>query len=634
MSDSGLRWFVSVPPIIHAPVFVFLFWWLTAALGRRVLRILGTPMASFDWIERAFLALSLGTGFLQYLPWTLGQLHVLSPTVLRWTVLALTLCLVPDAIAVARSAWQALQRPRARVPNAVIVWSLMLAAALALLLTRALVFESLGDDDGYHLSAPKRWLEAHSLIYLPTYTHTNAAMGFEMLYTIGLAVWDPIGAKLLHFCAGLFALLGVGLVGRRLDSKFAGALAVSALMISTPFASLSSLLPLAFVDMGACWMTIASMLVWLSWRESQDRRLLIGMALCAGFTGSFKFTALTVSAAWVLIVAVECQRRKVAWRSVFGTLLTFGVVAFAPVLPWLVRNWQETGNPVYPMLSSVIPSRDWTAEQARVFGLYIHYYAWGIASSMSLARRKLILAIAAVVVVAATALGIRVTRSFPQKLLLALAAALALISLQLTGLYFRYFLPSVICVYLVLGALIAQRWTSPRRRWLACAVMGLALLQLVRNVPDVAKNASVAAGLTPLQASRDDAFWQTWQYIDEHTPPDARVLVAAFYTTFGSSSFGGFPVNRRCYVTDSHLQTFIDLQRWDSFLRSLKSADISTVVISERQFSPNRHGFEFTGERNEYAFSRRLVDQYGEKLAQFGDLQVYRVHVERAAAAL
>ena len=40
------------------------------------------------------------------------------------------------------------------------------------------------------------------------------------------------------------------------------------------------------------------------------------------------------------------------------------------------------------------------------------------------------------------------------------------------------------------------------------------------------------------------------------------------------------------FVTDSHLQTDIQLGDWDSFLRSLKAAGIDHVIISAREFNP------------------------------------------------
>jgi hypothetical protein len=127
-----------------------------------------------------------------------------------------------------------------------------------------------------------------------------------------------------------------------------------------------------------------------------------------------------------------------------------------------------------------------------------------------------------------------------------------------------------------------------------------------------------------------DSLSEMWTYINANTPRDARILLASFYTTFGASSAGGFWIDRPCYATDSHLQTAINLQDWPSFLASVTRAGISHVVISDQLFTAGRQGFSFRAGRNEYPFSRRLVDEYGVKLGQFKHMQLYRVGLRGA----
>jgi hypothetical protein len=53
-------------------------------------------------------------------------------------------------------------------------------------------------------------------------------------------------------------------------------------------------------------------------------------------------------------------------------------------------------------------------------------------------------------------------------------------------------------------------------------------------------------------------------------------------------------------------------------------------VISDKQFSAGRVGFDFVAGKNEYPFCRRLVDTESEKLGQFGPLQLYRLTANEA----
>lgn len=633
MNTSSLH---GIPPLFHIPVFLLCFWSVATALGYRLLRFLNVPREAFGPWETGVVSAAIGAGLLQYIPFTLAAAGHMTATALRVATIALAVVLTPDLVRIYRRVWLALketaqQRPTPRA----LIWGALLVLVLAPVLARALVFRSLGDDDGYHLSGPKRWLEAASLIYLPTYTHTNAAVGFEMLYVICLAVWNAIAAKALHFSAGILALLGVYLCGQRLGSKVVGALAISLVMLPTPIYNVSWVLPLAFVDLGACCMTVASVLAWLAWRQSPDRRLLLCVALCAGLAGSMKMTYVAVSLAWFVVLTVELVR--VQWRTAASTLFWFGLLALVPVLPWLGRNWWCTGNPFYPMFSGVFPTRDWSAEQATVFERYIHYYSWGIRSNMALGTRKLLILAVAGAVLCCGLVTMRCTKQRSAQYLALFATAFIVPSLLLTGLFFRYLLPAIFALSLVVAAELNQRLARwPNLRWdIAIVLAALTGADYFRRPPELAADMRVALGMSSVEAEQsDDSFWPMWRYINEKTPADAKVMMAAFYTTFGASSFGNFFVDRRCYTTDSHLQTFIPFDAWSTFLHSLSQSGIEYVVIADRQFQPGRHGFVFRGELNEYAFCRRLADEFGEKLVQYDHLQLYRVRVTEAEQRL
>ena len=136
----------------------------------------------------------------------------------------------------------------------------------------------------------------------------------------------------------------------------------------------------------------------------------------------------------------------------------------------------------------------------------------------------------------------------------------------------------------------------------------------------------MAIGLTSASHLEiDEPLWHMWDYINLQTPRDAHVLIASFYTTFGISSGGAFWIQRPAYTTDGHLQGFIKLTDWPSFLSSVERAGIDVVVISDTQFVANRYGFAFPAGANEYPFCRRLVTEFGTRVFEFDHLQVYRL---------
>jgi hypothetical protein len=208
-----------------------------------------------------------------------------------------------------------------------------------------------------------------------------------------------------------------------------------------------------------------------------------------------------------------------------------------------------------------------------------------------------------------------------------------------TGVYARYWLPALIWWLLVLVAALARRWPE-RRVLLSLAIgasalgLGLHLRRQLRADPkllSLAGNWRIATGQSTFAREYPEAYVYTVsEYINAHTPPNARVLMASFYSTFGASSFGGFWVDRPCYATDTHLESAIRFDDFQSFKQSLQRLGVTHVVISDKQFSAGRVGFDFVAGKNEYPFCRRLVDTESEKLGQFGPLQLYRLTANEA----
>jgi hypothetical protein len=623
-SSSGL------PPVISATFLNSVFWAVCLALGYRILRLLKVPLAPFSRWERGVVCCAVGAGFLQYGPYALGAFGELFPNNVLLGFALIFVLLLPDLVRIGRAVLRAINHSHQfTLGRAQQIWLLLLAFFLGIMLLQALTLTAFGaDDDGYHLSAPRRFLADGFLSYLPTYTTTNASLGFEMFYVIGLAS-GSLGLKIIHFSAGIFCLLTLWLCSRRLGSGHAGVIAISLLLISTPICNFPALLGVAFVDFGACWMTLTSVLVWLAWRERTDQstgRLLILMALVTGFAASFKSTALTVAVAWVPILIWEARRLDMGWARILSAAVVLGIIAGIPVSPWLFRSWNLTGNPIFPMLSNLIPTRDWNPDIAVVFGKFLHYYSWGIASHMSEGTRKAVVSITAVLVLASSLVTILRLRDVVLRVLIGFSASMVLMTLATAGMVFRYWLAAQMCVALVLSVVLVRRFrTAPATRWLPCLLLLVALIVEIHNpATPITTDFRVATGMTTLdQEYAFDPAWDMWRYINEHTTNDAHMLVGAFYTTFGAANYGCHWLNLRCFTSDSYIQSFIRLNDWQSFVRSLNQAGIHYLLISDKQFNVGRLGFSFVAEQNEYPFCRRLADQYGKKLAQFGNLQFY-----------
>jgi hypothetical protein len=626
----------ALPPIVSGPLFAVLFWWIALALGSRLLRLARVSLPELTLAERGLVTLAIGAGSVQYLPFALSQAGHLTPAWVRGALGLLVLLLAFDLVRVARAVVGAVAGLRLRRLNRdQLLWGGLLLVMLVMFLVQAVTFGEFGDDDGIHLAGPKRWLQAGALIYLPTYTHTTATLGFDMLYLVALATWNAVGAKALHYSAGLFMLFGVVLCGRRISGNLAGVIAVSLLMIACPFWDVPVLMRSAMIDMAACWMTVTAMLLWLAWREKQPRALLVCMALCAGMAASFKLTSLQVAMALSPLLVLEARSLGREWKAILAMLVLFGLVALAPTLPWLYRHWRLTGNPLYPMFSSFFPTRDWPAEHAAVFSRYLKYNSWGINAGpkLGLAARQGLVAVTAIAVALAGTLAWRKVSDTILRRLIIFATVFTVVSVALTGLIFRYWLPALACASLVPGVLYARRWSwASWHLRPACVLLLVALAIQMRtgffhHKAGLAADLRMATGRSNLEREYPDSdMVHTWAFLNSQTPPRTHVLLAAFYQTVGSSSYAGFWVDdRMCYTTDPHLQATVRLDTWPAFLRSIDDLQIEYVVISDKLSCAGRQGFSFLAVENEYPFCSRLVQEYGERIFKWGHMEVHRL---------
>ena len=173
MLNASLTDLTHAPPLVAGPLFAALFWWVTTAFGYRVLRVSRVPLADLDVWERGLLSAAIGAGTLQLLPLTLSTVGHLRPLEIRIAFLLLAALLARDLLLVARRFFAEVSRlrPRHVTPIQVAWWSLFLLF-MGIWLIHAVTFGPLGDDDGIHLAAPKRWLAA-TLRCQPTRSPTD-----------------------------------------------------------------------------------------------------------------------------------------------------------------------------------------------------------------------------------------------------------------------------------------------------------------------------------------------------------------------------------------------------------------------------------------------------------------------------
>ena len=231
-------------------------------------------------------------------------------------------------------------------------WLILIAVAAVLCLAGALVPPFEYDELEYHLGAPSEYIKAGRIVFLPHNFYSNLPQLTEMLYLLALVTRSGIAAKLLHFSFGLLSAAAIYAVAGKFWSRRIGALA-AALFYCTPF--VQDLSQTARVDLATTF--FASLAFGGVLLACDGNRWIWLGGLMAGAAIATKWPAIAVvflPAAILLLIT-----RRSVWQS-----SVFCLLSSVFCLPWLLKNWFLTGNPVYPLGST---SAHWSAAQAALF---------------------------------------------------------------------------------------------------------------------------------------------------------------------------------------------------------------------------------------------------------------------------
>ena len=525
-----------------------LVWWaviIVASLGQG-LALVGTVCPTYLEDNPLFaltLSMGAGLGLLSLETFLLGVLGLLTPaamTLLLLAVLAAGLLgvrrkmgtLLGGALAQARDAVE-----QARLPSALM--GLAAAVTFPFVLVPSRAFDALS----YHLEVPMRYIQAGGVIELPENLYSYVPLLTEMLYALGLGVSGSDLAGLIYYLFFLLTLVAVWSGAAPFFGKEGAAWA----------AALTGLTPLFLIEVpqsGSDWsMTFYIMAALLILCEGErDRGRMLMAAILGGMAAGCRHQALGFAiviplAAGTVMDAVRLRRIPVAG---WGLFLAASV---ATASPWYIKNLVMTGDPIYPLFTSLAGKSDlqfgfvttlvsgkplsflWSWAEFPLKAVFdpLHY-------SMSATLGVLILALIPLLwFLRGSGLGSR---------FLFVWAILSFAAWYLTFRSGRYAMPVITAAYLWLGSAL-QVSASGRGVMAGRLIRGLAAAALVANLgvflgmqDFVNRNVGAALGtMAPERYIREYYnVYPSIDYLNNLKPPPGKVLflgeMRGFYSTF------------------------------------------------------------------------------------------------------
>jgi hypothetical protein len=207
------------------------------------------------------------------------------------------------------------------------------------------------DELTHHLAIPKLYVKAGRIIEVPMAPYAYYPMLVDMLFTPWVYFGYDFVPKWIHALYGqATGLLLYAYLAQRMNPIYGllGWLFFS----STPV--VLRLSQWGYVDIALAFYTSAALLSLIQWREVRDSNRWLALAgLSLGFALATKpngmVAALLMGLLFLLIVVKPPRRSfRVTAREIIG-LVAFTLL---PFLPWLIKNWAQTGNPLFPFFAS------------------------------------------------------------------------------------------------------------------------------------------------------------------------------------------------------------------------------------------------------------------------------------------
>jgi len=321
---------------------------LGAALGRRIVVWLGlTDLAPADlvWLAPALGLGGLGLGGLGL--GLAGGWH--RPLVYGLGLLALGL-LARDGLALGRQliGW----RPRLAVGR----WGRRyLVLTLALVVLLALTPPVSWDGLFYHLTGPSLYITQGRITPLDVnIPHLAFPSLMEMLFGLAMLLWSDGAAKLLHLAYGLLLAALVYRLSRHWQGQEA---AGWSLLLLAAMPMVAVLAAWAYNDLALAFYQLAALYALLAWQETGRRGWLRAGGVLSGLALGLKYTAFPLPLVGMVYLFWLSHTEGTGETRFFGkNLVSYAALTGLVALPWYLRNWAFTGNPVYPFL---FDGRNW-----------------------------------------------------------------------------------------------------------------------------------------------------------------------------------------------------------------------------------------------------------------------------------
>lgn len=322
-------------------------------------------------LENWVWSLALGFGFWGLLAEGLAFENLFYMSLMKTLLLmALTGFLLLERLEAIKRCWPF--NIRAEIPS---FWFWPIAVVFLLSLSNLLAPEMSWDAITYQLILPKYYFINHGFYPVTGIVPAHYPSLGQMIFSWGL-LWDNDSlARSFCFLAHIGTALTLVALGSRLLTSKIGWMAGVFYWV---FPYLNIFSTRGYVDLFTGLYVVLGLgylMVWAEPREEKAGDMTLGWlaATALGLIWAFKYNAIAYSAAGIIIFILGFKRGKKSFE--IGAWLLAAPAFF--FVPWALKSWLYTRNPIYPHLSQFFQTFDWTDFDAKASAIKFQVEGFG-----------------------------------------------------------------------------------------------------------------------------------------------------------------------------------------------------------------------------------------------------------------
>ena len=181
----------------------------------------------------------------------------------------------------------------------------------------------------------------------------------QLLYGLALAVQDYVLAKLVHLAFLVLLTVAVYRFAAQSGAAWTGVVA-AALLLANDVVLVEA--PVANIDIAVAFFFFMAVALAVEFRERGARPALVLSGVFCGCVAGSKITGLAAIACVFPLVALGslAHHRDRRLPNLARDTVRFAAPAFALVLPWLIKSYVYTGDPLYPVLWKYAGGVEWS----------------------------------------------------------------------------------------------------------------------------------------------------------------------------------------------------------------------------------------------------------------------------------